>query len=210
MSQQLPTRPNLDHLKRQAKDVLRVFRRQEPQWKLADAQRAIARGYGFASWPSLKTHVEKIRHEPLPSTKPGARKPKPDDSFPSVASIHLFAGAWVADLAMSTPGDPRYRIEGNVLEFQVNAEELKLTQVATEATGRQVAITTSICADGNEQPFPFGEGFRLNARWTTSLTLEMTLTTSQGVTQSWKYQVSPDGRTLAVSTAKDRLVFRRL
>jgi hypothetical protein len=63
MPQQLPTHPNLDHLKKQAKDVLRVFRRQKPLWKLADAQRAIARGYGFVNWPSLKMHVEKIRHE---------------------------------------------------------------------------------------------------------------------------------------------------
>ena len=52
--QPLPDRPNLRHLRDQAKDLLRAGRAAS----LADAQFQIARLYGFASWPKLKAHVE--------------------------------------------------------------------------------------------------------------------------------------------------------
>src|SRR5688572_33488306 len=50
----LPDRPNLRHLKDQAKDLLHSG----AAASLADAQFQIARLYGFASWPKLKAHVE--------------------------------------------------------------------------------------------------------------------------------------------------------
>src|SRR6266496_4353191 len=50
----LPDRPNLRHLKDQAKDLLKAG----AAASLADAQFQIARLYGFASWPKLKAHVE--------------------------------------------------------------------------------------------------------------------------------------------------------
>lgn len=50
----LPDRPNLRHLKDQAKDLLKAG----TAGSLADAQFQIARLYGFASWPKLKVHVE--------------------------------------------------------------------------------------------------------------------------------------------------------
>src|SRR5262245_39430628 len=63
MTQRLPHLPNLSHLKKQAKDVLRVSRRRSPRWRLADAQHAVAHGYGFFSWPELKLHVESVRKQ---------------------------------------------------------------------------------------------------------------------------------------------------
>src|SRR5450755_4776777 len=70
-----PVRPNLDQLKHQAKDLLRAIRQGDPAAvaelcknhpkqtdpidpataKLADAQAALARSYGLASWPRLVT-----------------------------------------------------------------------------------------------------------------------------------------------------------
>jgi ankyrin repeat protein len=50
----LPDRPNLRHLKDQAKDLLKTGE----ATSITDAQRKIARLYGFASWPKLKAHVE--------------------------------------------------------------------------------------------------------------------------------------------------------
>src|SRR5438270_5139684 len=49
----LPVRPDLEQLRRQAKDVLRTMRRADPSAKLAGAQHALARSYGIASWPRL-------------------------------------------------------------------------------------------------------------------------------------------------------------
>ena len=76
MSRELPAKPNLEHLKKQAKELLNDFQEGNPlaverlrslisqpmsaDPKLADAQHAIARDYGFASWPKLKEHVESL------------------------------------------------------------------------------------------------------------------------------------------------------
>jgi hypothetical protein len=78
----LPSRPNLDHLKKQAKDLLRACRAGDPaafarlrlslpaargrddaalakgDWRLHDAQSCLAREYGFPSWDALRAYVE--------------------------------------------------------------------------------------------------------------------------------------------------------
>jgi ankyrin repeat protein len=77
----LPDRVNLDHLKKQAKDLIRLYRSRDPgalarfrdalpaaagqsddtiaarDFRLHDAQSCIAREYGFASWPDLRSYV---------------------------------------------------------------------------------------------------------------------------------------------------------
>jgi hypothetical protein len=64
----LPARPDLDQVRHQAKDLLRAARAADPaavarlravsgRVTLADAQLAVAREYGFASWPQLKAEV---------------------------------------------------------------------------------------------------------------------------------------------------------
>lgn len=73
---QLPQSPDLSHIKKQAKDLLRASQQSDPaaierfreslpsvaDMSLAqltsDAQSAIAREYGFASWAELKTYVD--------------------------------------------------------------------------------------------------------------------------------------------------------
>jgi uncharacterized protein (TIGR03067 family) len=81
----LPPRPNLDHLRRQAKSLLAAIGDGEADaittmvqhlpaagrmtpaqvrsagFRLADAQSAIARKTGFAGWPQLSRHVEQLR-----------------------------------------------------------------------------------------------------------------------------------------------------
>jgi hypothetical protein len=52
----LPDRPNLRHLKDQAKDLLKAGGAES----LTDAQFKIAHLYGFASWPKLKSHVDSL------------------------------------------------------------------------------------------------------------------------------------------------------
>jgi ankyrin repeat protein len=50
----LPDRPNLRHLKDQAKDLFKTG----AAASITDAQFKVARLYGFASWPKLKAHVD--------------------------------------------------------------------------------------------------------------------------------------------------------
>jgi ankyrin repeat protein len=88
MSKQLPARPHLEQLRKQAKvllkghkaadpHVLRLIQELHPRWKdadeaavrdakllLADAQLLVAREYGFESWAKLKAEV--LRRSPEP------------------------------------------------------------------------------------------------------------------------------------------------
>jgi hypothetical protein len=81
MTRQLPSRPNLEQLRKQAKSVLKGHqaatpeilgrvREHHPRWRhsteaiiasspftLADAQLVIAAEYGFETWSRLKAHV---------------------------------------------------------------------------------------------------------------------------------------------------------
>src|SRR3954453_21185927 len=85
MAKQLPPRPNLDHLRAQSKSLLAALDKGDKEaiatmrehlpaakdlgdaqirksgFRLADAQSAIARKTGFASWPQLARHVEQLR-----------------------------------------------------------------------------------------------------------------------------------------------------
>jgi len=54
----LPARPNLEFEHKAARKRLRAMRQANPEAKLADAQLAIAREYGFASWPKLVRYFE--------------------------------------------------------------------------------------------------------------------------------------------------------
>ncbi len=65
MSRQLPQKPNLEHLKKQAKELQRSMQ----QGKLADAQHTLANEYGFATWAKLKSHVEALGLSPAEMLK---------------------------------------------------------------------------------------------------------------------------------------------
>jgi ankyrin repeat protein len=75
-ARRLPSTPNLEQLKKQAKELLDEFRAGSPavvvevrqferdpnpeNFALKDAQRVLARAYGFASWAKLKAFVEGV------------------------------------------------------------------------------------------------------------------------------------------------------
>lgn len=60
MSHDLPPVPNLAHLRKQAKALLRELQQRKPATKLSEAQHLVARQYGFASWAKLKAHVASL------------------------------------------------------------------------------------------------------------------------------------------------------
>ena len=77
----LPDKPSLAQLREQAKELLdsylagndaavteveRFHRNANPaDFALADAERVLARAYGFSSWPSLENHVDGVKFEAL-------------------------------------------------------------------------------------------------------------------------------------------------
>lgn len=56
MDKKLPARPNLDHLRGQAKTLARTA-----NTKLSEAQFEIAKQNGFSSWPALTKHIDTLR-----------------------------------------------------------------------------------------------------------------------------------------------------
>ena len=64
MASPLPPRPHLDWLRKTAKQRLDDLRRREASARLADAQLAVAREYGFPSWRALKAHVDSLWSTP--------------------------------------------------------------------------------------------------------------------------------------------------
>ena len=57
MPRELPAQPSLEYLRKEAKASLRELRLTNRRARLADAQRALANEYGFATWAALKAHV---------------------------------------------------------------------------------------------------------------------------------------------------------
>lgn len=115
MRKELPVRPNLEHLKSQAKDLLDASRRKERealerfrdalpaargasderiaamQLALHDAQSVIAREYGFASWAELRARVEAA---PLsPETLRALMEPHLSAPLPGEVQAALLAAA---------------------------------------------------------------------------------------------------------------------
>jgi ankyrin repeat protein len=78
-SRELPARPNLEHLKNQARKLLRQGLEADPSAtarfsafgviaakpKLADALHVIAREHGFDTWPALKLHLDLVSEDPV-------------------------------------------------------------------------------------------------------------------------------------------------
>ena len=65
MSRELPAKPSLEYLRKQAKQLQRTL----PQGKLSDVQHMLAREYGFSTWARLKSHVVTLGLPPAEALK---------------------------------------------------------------------------------------------------------------------------------------------
>ena len=72
MPSTLPLRANLEWLKKTCKERLDALRASDASARLADAQLAVAREYGFPSWRALKEEVD-LRRQRLELLLPGGR-----------------------------------------------------------------------------------------------------------------------------------------
>jgi hypothetical protein len=191
MSRRLPRLPNLDHLKKHAKSVLPLCRQRNPRSQLADAQNAVARGYGFQSWPVLKAHVQSMRRSRGAATDSPAR-PKTNRHS---GSSHPMAGVWAS-------GDI-------VVAVEVCGDLVSLTQVATDPAGQQSATRFAFVADGREHEVD-GHDFVMQARWIDRRTLDTTVKRDEAIVGSAKYALSEDGGSLAFSNGDQVVAFRRV
>ena len=194
MSRQLPAYPSLEHLKKQAKDLLPALQRENPDRKLADAQHAIARMYGFGNWAQLKAHVESLA--------------RPADAMAATAAKpHALAGVWNANVAESTrhPDNP---FRSATLEFAIEGDLVTITDVVVDASGREERGRNTLHADGVERGYE--HGYVVAARWLSERALEATVTKQGALEGRVTYEVSADGRTLTLTTGEQRTTFERI
>jgi hypothetical protein len=190
MSRSLPLHPNLEHLKKQAKDLLHELQQRDPASKLADAQHAIAREYGFASWPKLKVYVESLQHPVVPE------------------QANPFVGKWTANLAKSRR-HPGNQFQSATLQFSIVGDTVTIIDVVIDDTGREIHGENTILVDGNEHASEERNGYVLMASWHGSHVLE-TVAKKDGQVVGWgKYEVSDDGKTLTISGDEQMIVLDR-
>ena len=94
----LPARPDLDQLRRQARELhraalagdvgaLRRLRQVSGTVGLSAAQLAIAREYGFASWPQLKAEVERRRTQAVTGVSENENSARQDRAGEDSAAV---------------------------------------------------------------------------------------------------------------------------
>lgn len=193
MSRQLPARPNLDHLKHQAKDLLGDLTRTNPGAKLADALHALARDYGFATWPALKAHVESLPRQENP-----------------------FSGRWTADASQSKQWQ-RKQYQRITLEFTLAGGVVTIRTFVVEANGKTVRSTHVVTADAKDHAFE-GTDYGVRARWVGSDVLEIVSLKGGEEAGRATYSIAEDGQALVLhgsgrdqegNLASERVVFRR-
>jgi ankyrin repeat protein len=104
MSLNLPERASSEYLKKLAKERLALLRRRNPATKLADAQLAIAREYGFPSWRALKAELD-LR-----------RAPNVAEFMRACAAGHVDT---LRELLQKDPGFARERLAGGTTGLHV-------------------------------------------------------------------------------------------
>ena len=182
MSRNLPDRPNLEFLKKEAKALLESLRQRDAAAQLADAQYALARDYGFDSWPKLKLHVESMAVSP-------------------------FAGRWVADVARSKR-HPANLFQNATMVFAVQGNSVDVSNVVVEDDGKVVRGRYTFQADGAEHPQ--SHGISLQAWWRDARTLDTRAVQDGRVVGRGTYSVSEDGRTLTVTNDEQVIVLDRV
>jgi hypothetical protein len=169
MSRKLPPHPSLEHLKKQAKDLLHELQQQNHALKLSDAQHAIAREYGFASWPKIKAYVESL---PINSRSAAG----PEKANPLVAT-------WMANLSKSRR-HPANQFQSATLQFEVVGDTVTIDNVVVDASGCEEHGRNAVLADGIERPSGHGDGYSLMVKWRGSHILE-TVAKKDGQIVGW-------------------------
>ena len=172
MSRRLPALPNLEHLRKQAKDLLPELQRQKPEAKLADAQHAISVEYGFTNWPALKARVEAL-----------------------AARSHL-RGTWRMNRAKSRLSQ-EHPFERATLHIAVTDDTVTITDVVLDTTGRHERGVNTIRADGDGHAVE--HGYVLATQWRGARVLETTVKKNGQQVSRLTYEVSPDGQNLTIA-----------
>jgi len=144
---ELPDRPDLDQLRRQARELLRAatngdaraaarLRAVSERVTLSAAQLAVAREHGYPSWPALKAEVERRR-----LSQPAATGPSPGGDEPGSPG------------APEPPGAPKPRWSLGGAEAIATSAGVLRPEVLVADAGH-ATLYASLTPSGNGQPAP--------------------------------------------------------
>jgi hypothetical protein len=182
MSRRLPPNPNLDYLKKQAKELRAQLLAEHPGLRLADAQRRLAGEYGFRTWAALKAHVLET---------PGA----------------AFVGRWRADLARSIQS-PSNLFREATLQISLEAGAVTIADATVDESGRGERNSNTLVVDGRAHSGQYG--YAVAAGWVTPRHLRVALTKDGQSRGHVDYLVAGDGRTLTLTTVDSVIHFKRV
>jgi hypothetical protein len=181
MSRNLPDRPNLEYLKKEAKARLEQLQQSNPAAQLADAQHTLAQEYGFASWPKLKAHVDAVSAFAEAS---GDR------------AEHPFAGRWIANVALSKR-HPSNQFQRAIISFAVIGDNVEVDDESVDEAGKVQRNRNVVICDGAGHVL--ANGLILTATWRGRRVLHTVATRNGQVVGRGEYAVSRDGRRLTIS-----------
>ena len=182
MSRQLPPKANFDYLKKQAKELRAELSREQPDVQLADAQRLLAREYGFTTWAALKAHVTEA---------PG----------------RALAGTWQVNLSRSKQSAANL-FRDATLRFSVQGNAVTIADAVVDESGRTDSNSNTLVVDGraHEQQYGYaGHGPVDHASPSAGRAYEGRR--GQGPRG---LQVDSDGRTMTLSTPDSVIQFDRV
>ena len=178
MSRNLPDRPSLEFLRKAAKTLLASMQQRDPSTQLADAQFALAREYGFDSWPKLKLHVEAVAMSPL-------------------------TGRWIADVSRSKR-HPANQFRSATIVFAVDGNTVNIADEFVDEAGKTTRGRNIIEADGVARPM--GNGFVVTATWLARNDLETVAMKNGEEVGRGRYTVSADGRHMTIISNGDQVI----
>lgn len=127
----LPARPHLEWLKKTAKQRLVELRTNDPGTRLADAQLAVARDYGFPSWRDLKAHCSGLRASAAPDEATAAQFLR-DVRAGNVAAARATLAAFPAIVNVKAP-HPHWGGKPQPLHMAIEGKQRELFDRLLEA-----------------------------------------------------------------------------
>jgi hypothetical protein len=119
-----------------------------------------------------------------------------------------FLGTWKADVARSQR-HPANQFRSATIVFEVNGDDVRISDVIVDADGREERRVNTLCADGRDRAAESGNGYSLRAMWRDAHTLETIGMKDGQHIGGATYTVSADGRTLTISAEQQVIVLDR-
>ena len=121
----------------------------------------------------------------------------------------LFAGEWRADVAKSQR-HPLNPFQSATIAFEVDGQDLRMTDLVVDADGREERHVNTIRVDGRERAAEPRRGYTVRASWRDPYSFEAVGMKDGQTIGGATYAVSRDGKTLTIAADQQLIVLERV